>query len=83
MREMNMDHEKGNPDGASFCTCTDRECPNHPSRHSEGCTRCIRKCLAMREIPSCFFHSIDAEKPTDGWFYADFAALVEKAEGKN
>ena len=36
------------------------------------------------EIPSCFFHDIDCEKPTPGWYYSDFAALVEKAkaEGK-
>ena len=66
---------------AEFCTCTDLACPNHPSNHAEGCTRCIRKCLALKEIPSCFFRSIGTEKPTKDWFYEDFSELVRKAAG--
>ena len=63
-----------------FCTCTDYECPCHPANHGQGCTLCIRKNLSRKEIPSCFFHDIDCEKPTSGWHYEDFAALVEKAK---
>ena len=81
MQDTELKKETGNRSSAPFCTCTDLKCPNHPSGHSEGCTRCIRKCLALREIPSCFFHSIDAEKTTKDWFYADFTALVEKEKG--
>ena len=67
-----------------FCTCTDYKCPCHPVNHDQGCNLCIRKNLQQKEIPSCFFHSIDSEKPTPDWYYQDFAALVEKArqEGK-
>lgn len=63
-----------------FCTCTDYKCPCHPSNHDQGCTLCIRKNLAQKEIPSCFFHDIKCEKPTADWHYEDFAALVEKAK---
>jgi hypothetical protein len=66
---------------AEFCTCTDLACPNHPSNHGEGCARCIRKCLTLREIPSCFFHSVGTGKPTRDWFYEDFSELVRKASG--
>ena len=65
-----------------FCTCTDTACPFHPSRHNQGCTLCIQKNLKQKEIPSCFFHDIDCEKPTPGWHYSDFAALVRAAEDK-
>ena len=67
-----------------FCTCTDHRCPFHPVNHGQGCDPCIQKNLRLKEIPSCFFHDIDAEKPTPKWHYEDFAALVEKAkaEGK-
>ena len=37
-----------------FCTCPDTKCPNHPSNHDKGCTPCIAKNLAQREIPGCF-----------------------------
>ena len=68
----------------AFCTCTDYKCPCHPVNHDQGCNLCIRKNLQQKEFPSCFFHSIDSEKPTPDWYYQDFAALVEKArqEGK-
>ncbi|MCR4831136.1 MAG: DUF6485 family protein [Pseudobutyrivibrio sp.] len=64
----------------AFCTCTDTACPCHPSNHDKGCTPCIAKNLGQGEIPSCFFHNIKEEKPTKDWFYADFSALVQKAQ---
>ena len=70
-------------DAREFCTCTDHECPFNPVNHEQGCTLCIQKNLKMKEIPSCFFHSIDCEKPTEGWHYQDFAALVEKAKSED
>ena len=67
-----------------FCTCSDRECPNHPANHDKGCTPCIRKYLRSGEIPTCFFVSALGE--TDGisdWSRESFARLVmEKAEGE-
>ena len=61
-----------------FCTCTDTKCPCHPSNHDKGCTLCIAKNLKAREIPSCFFHAAGGEKPTENWFFEDFAALIAK-----
>ena len=66
-------------DAKEFCTCTDYKCPNHPVNHDKGCTFCIQKNLRQKEIPACFFHDIDCEKPTPEWHYRDFAILVEKA----
>ena len=65
-----------------FCTCTDLKCPCHPVNHDQGCNLCILKNLNQKEIPSCFFHDIDTEKPTPDWHYQDFAALVEKAKSE-
>ena len=67
-----------------FCTCTDTGCPCHPVNHDQGCLPCVLKNRNRKEIPSCFFHDIDCEKPTPDWYYQDFAALVRKAqdEGK-
>ncbi len=65
-----------------FCTCRDTACPFHPSNHDKGCTPCIAKNLREREIPSCFFRSVGTEKPTPGWHYEDFAALIRAAEEK-
>ena len=46
-----------------FCTCRDVACPlnpNNPERAKEGggCDACVRKNLARREIPSCFFRLV-------------------------
>lgn len=52
--------------------------------HEQGCSLCILKNLSRKEIPACFFKSIDHEKSTKDWYYEDFAALVEvaKKDGK-
>ncbi len=63
----------------SFCTCKDPSCPFHPANHDRGCTPCIAKNLRQGEIPSCFFHAVGHPKPTEGWTFGDFAALVEAA----
>ena len=65
-----------------FCTCKDRNCPLNPVNHDRGCTPCILKNLKNREIPSCFFNSIDCEKTSDGFGYEDFASLVSEAKEK-
>ena len=36
----------------------------------------------QKEIPCCFFHDINCEKPTQGWHYGDFAVLVQKAQAE-
>lgn len=47
-----------------YCTCTDYQCLCHPRNHDQGCNLCIQKNLKQKEIPSCFFHDINCEKPT-------------------
>ena len=42
-------------DATKICTCTDTACPAHPVNHDDGCTRCIAKNQAQREVPSCLF----------------------------
>ena len=36
----------------------------------------------QKETSCCFFHDINCEKPTQGWHYGDFAALVQKAQAE-
>ena len=62
--------------GVPFCTCMDTACPFNPVNHDKGCTPCIAKNLREREIPTCFFKAVGHPKPTDGWHFEDFAALV-------
>ncbi len=59
-----------------FCTCNETGCPNHPTNHDKGCTPCIEKNLREREIPACFFKKAGGVKPTEGWHFEDFAALI-------
>lgn len=63
-----------------FCTCTDTACPCHPTNHDKGCTPCISKNLAQREIPSCFFKKAGGVKPTKDWYFEDFAALMNSLD---
>ena len=59
-----------------FCTCQDRECKLHPSNHDDGCSRCVKKNLAVREVPSCFYRRLepDMDRKQDYSFkgFADF-----------
>ncbi len=59
-----------------FCTCTDTACPLHPANHEKGCAPCIAKNLRQREIPSCFFNSLDSGRKPDAYFFEDFAKAV-------
>lgn len=59
-----------------FCTCLDKNCPNHPENSEMGCTLCVEKNLKSGEVPACFFKSVDPEYKGPGYFYSDFAKLV-------
>lgn len=66
-----------------FCTCTDTNCANHPTRHAQGCDRCVLKCLTRGEIPSCFFHGVSPEMDAQGdYSYAGFADYVDRHQPK-
>ena len=69
-------------DAKDLCTCKSYKC--NPVENDQKCTLCIQTSLKQKEIPVCFFHAIDCEKPTPNWYYQDYVALIEKArnEGK-
>lgn len=77
--------ETGFCDGVQvpFCACGGTDCPCHPSNHKLGCTPCIAKNLREREIPTCFFAAAGGEKPTEGWHFEDFAALIQSLQEKD
>lgn len=61
---------------SAFCTCTNFSCPLHPSRHDKGCAPCISKNLRLREIPTCFFNTVEKAQSRSGDSYEDFASLI-------
>lgn len=67
---------------SKFCTCTDLNCPLHPTNHEKGCGPCIGKNLKQREIPSCFFHLVEGADVKKGTSFEDFARQVQAAQGQ-
>ncbi len=63
-----------------FCTCTNLDCPLHPTKHDKGCSPCISKNLKMGEMPGCFFHKIGAPADREGDTFRDFARYVMETE---
>lgn len=61
---------------SGFCTCTNLECPLHPTKHEKGCAPCISKNLKQREIPSCFYNLVEGADQRSGDSFEDFAKLV-------
>lgn len=61
-----------------FCTCTNLDCPLHPTKHDKGCAPCIAKNQRLREIPSCFFNTVEGSDLREGDSYEDFARLILK-----
>ncbi len=73
-------------DAMRTCTCTDIACAAHPSNHDDGCTRCIAKNQAQREVPSCLFKLVGRSERCEGWYFEDFALSVvgaAHAEGRD
>jgi len=65
---------------SGFCTCDKLDCPLHPTKHDKGCAPCISKNLKLRELPNCFFNTVDGAEKRIGDSYADFAHLVLHSE---
>jgi len=61
---------------SEFCTCDNFNCTLHPTKHDKGCAPCIKKNLGLKEIPNCFFDTINASKSRAGDSFKDFATLV-------
>lgn len=62
-----------------FCSCRDTACPLNPNNprnreRGRGCDACIRKCIALGEIPSCFFNEVGPWP--DDWEDFTYAGFV-------
>lgn len=60
----------------THCTCTNFQCPLHPTKHDKGCTPCIAKNLRLHEVPTCFFNLVDPEHKRPDDSFQDFANCV-------
>lgn len=65
---------------SGFCTCTNLDCPLHPTKHDKGCAPCISKNLKLKEVPNCFFNLVGSAASRDGDTYEDFAKLILESE---
>ena len=64
------------PNLSPFCTCKNKECPLHPTKHDKGCAPCISKNLKLNEMPNCFFDKVAGSEKRSGDSFADFADCV-------
>ncbi len=61
----------------NFCTCKNTDCKLHPSNHNEGCSPCIKKNLAAKHLPNCYFNLVTEDKSKiKGYGLKEFAELV-------
>ena len=63
-------------DLSRFCTCTNLNCPLHPTKHDQGCAPCIHKNLRLKEIPNCFFNLVEGAASRQRDTFEEFARLV-------
>ena len=66
-----------------FCTCGDVSCPLNPNNprnreRGRGCDACIRKNLALGEIPSCFFKKVGSIEDWDDFSVAGFVRFFHE-----
>lgn len=61
---------------SKFCTCTNLECPFHPTKHNKGCTPCIAANLKTNDIPRCFFKKSGATGEITDTSFQAFAESV-------
>ena len=66
-----------------FCTCGDVSCPLNPNtprnrERGRGCDACIRKNLALGEIPSCFFKKVGSIEDWDDFSVAGFVRFYQE-----
>ena len=59
------------------CTCDDTSCPLNPNNpknraRGRGCDACIRKNIALGEIPSCLFKKVGDISEWDDFSFAGF-----------
>lgn len=61
---------------SKFCTCTNLDCPLHPTKHDKGCTPCIAANLKTKDIPRCFFNQLGTPEQLNDTSYQTFAEKV-------
>ena len=64
-----------------FCSCGDIRCPhnlNNPKNLARGlgCDACIRKNLALGEVPTCIFKNLGSIEGWDDFSVEGFARFV-------
>lgn len=65
-----------------FCTCDDYSCPFNPNNPENlakggiGCDGCIRKNLALGEIPTCMFVNLGDTQDWHDWSVEGFASFL-------
>ena len=67
--------------GSHFCTCGDIACPLNPNNprnreRGRGCDACIRKNLALGEVPTCIFKNVGDTEGWNDWSVEGFARFV-------
>lgn len=61
---------------SGFCTCSNFDCPLHPTKHNKGCAPCVQKNLKLKEVPNCFFSLIEGSESRSGDSFENFATFV-------
>jgi len=71
------------PGREHFCSCRDRACPLNPNNpknreRGRGCDGCIRKNLALGEVPSCIFNKVGDISNWEDFSIAGFVRFCEQ-----
>ncbi len=70
--------------GKHFCTCDDTKCPCNPNnpinlaKGNFGCDACIRKNLALGEVPTCIFVNLGDTTDWQDWSVEGFTEFVRQ-----
>ncbi len=64
-----------------FCTCGDTKCPFNPNNPTNlergaGCDACIKKNIALGEVPTCIFVNLGSIKGWKDFSVEGFARFV-------
>ncbi|MDE7158066.1 MAG: hypothetical protein K2N74_00665 [Clostridiales bacterium] len=61
---------------SKFCSCTNSDCPLHPTKHDKGCTPCIAANLKTKDLPRCFFYRLGITGEITDTSFRAFAEIV-------
>lgn len=63
-------------DAAKICTCRDRDCPNHPVNHDQGCTPLHSEKPDPAGNSQLLFQPGGGTAGLDSFYFEDFARRV-------